>query len=336
MIIFLYGQDTYRSKQRLDVLKEEFVKRKDEKGLNVRVFEANDLSADELRKSFLTAGLFAEKRLVVVKGILSEKISAKKEKAGDILDEIAKIIKKSERQNPSVGQAGNIIIFWDQGIEEKKLNSQQKKIFLLLKKEKLCEEFKPLSTPNLKKWIKGKVEIQGFKIDELAVTSLIQVFGNNLWTLNNELEKLTAWKAEEKKISSSDLRKITMPALEQNIWKLVDNLGRNDRAGALKILSDQFQQGVDVAQIITILAHQYRTIIRIKSYLEKNRVDNPYQLAKILSLHPFVCQKAMSQEKNHDLNQLKKTYQQLLKIDLWRKTRNIDPEALLDLLIIKS
>ncbi|MDD5172563.1 MAG: DNA polymerase III subunit delta [Patescibacteria group bacterium] len=353
MIIFLYGKDAYRSKQRLNVLREEFMRKKDKKGLNVCIFEAHELSLDELRKSFLSAGLFSEKRLMIIKNILLAKTAKKDgesrpvpsplqtggnppERQKILFEEIIKILKKNKKDEDFPAQTKNVIIFWDEEVNEKKLNSFQKKIFILLKKERFCEEFKLLNAVELKKWIKKRVNNQGFKIDEQSLTLLINAFGNNLWLLNNELEKLMAWKITKKEIVFSDLQKFVFPGLEQNIWKLVDSLGQKNKALALKILSDQFKQNVDVAQVITLLAHQYRTIIRIKSYLEKNPINNPYQLAKILSLHPFVCQKAVAQEKNYNLNQLKKTYQQLLKIDLWRKTKNIDSETLLDLLIAKS
>ncbi len=333
MIIFLYGGDTYRSKQKLNVLKEEFTKKKDQKGLNISVFEANDLTLDELRKSFLSAGLFSEKRLLIIKNVLGQNLLKKSEKTkGGLSEEIIKILKKVEKDKD------NIIVFWDGEINEKQLNSYQKKLFLLLKKEKFSEEFKSLNVAELKKWVLKQIKFQNFKIDDQGLNLLINTFGNNLWLVNNELNKLMAWKSSERKkeIDFSDIQSIILPKLEQDIWKLVDCLGQKNKAQALKILSDQFKQNVDVSQVISLLAHQYRTIIRIKSYLETNQVNNHYQLARVLSLHPFVCQKGLAQEKNYNLRELKKTYQQLLRIDLWRKTKNIDPETLLDLLIISK
>lgn len=331
MIIFLHGTDTYRSKQKLNDLKEGFIKRKDEKGLNVSVIEADSLTLDELRKSFLSSGLFSEKRLLIIKNILSEK-PAKKDGKEKLFEEIIKMLKKSRKDKD------NILVFWDREINEKQLNSGQKTLYQLLKKEKYAEEFKTLRLPEIKKWVRKQISQQGFQIQDQASELLINAFGNDLWLLKNELEKLTAWKTseEKKEITLSDVQKIILPKFEQDIWQLVDCLGQKNKARALKILSDQFKQNVDVSQIISLLAHQYRTIFRIKSCLEIRPVNNHYQLSKILGLHPFVCQKGLVQEKNYSLRELKKTYQQLLKIDLLRKTRKIDSEALLDLLIVKS
>jgi len=84
-----------------------------------------------------------------------------------------------------------------------------------------------------------------------------------------------------------------------------------------------------------MLARQYKIILKVKFGI-RNQPLSSARLAKMLGLHPFVCQKALRQEKNYSLIQLKKIYRELLKIDLLRKTTRIEPEVLLDLLIVKN
>jgi len=334
MIGFFYGSDTYRSKQKLMSVKKEFIRRKDQKGLNVSVVEASGLTLDELRKIFLSPGLFTQKRLLIINGILSQPFSKKiLEDKKELFKEILRIVKKTRQDKE------NSLIFWDEEIKEKQLNTLQKKLYQVLKKEKYAEEFKLLKGLALKNWLKKRVVDKGFQIENQAIDLLINTHGENLWLLKNEIDKLIAWQLsfkKNKKICFSGVQSLALPKIEQDIWRLVDALGQRNKINALKILSDQFKNGVDISKIITILVHQYRTILRIKSYLQNHQVLNQYQLAKILSLHPFVCQKGMAQEKNYNLEELKKIYQQLLKIDFLRKTRKIDSEILLDLLIIKS
>ncbi|MBU4369678.1 DNA polymerase III subunit delta [Patescibacteria group bacterium] len=334
MIGFFYGSDTYRSKQKLMSLKKEFIRRKDQRGLNVSTIEGANLTLDELRKIFLSPGLFTQKRLLIINGILSQPFSKKiLEEKEELFKEILRIVKKTRQDKE------NSLIFWDEEIKEKLLNILQKKLYQTLKKEKYAEEFKLLKGLALKNWLKKQLIDKGFQIENQAIDLLINTHGDNLWLLKNEFDKLIAWQLsckKNRKICFSDIQSLILPKTEQDIWRLVDALGQKNKINALKILSDQFKNGVDISKIITLLAHQYRTILRIKSYLQNHRVFNQYQLAKILSLHPFVCQKGMAQEKNYTLEELKKIYQQLLKIDFLRKTRKIDSEMLLDLLIIKS
>jgi len=334
MIGFFYGSDTYRSKQKLMGLKKEFIRRKDQKGLNVSTIEGLSLTLDELRKTFLSPGLFTQKRLLIINGILSQSFSKKiLEEKEELFKEILKIVKKTRKNQD------NSLIFWDEEIKEKQLNPFQKEIYKLLKRGKYAEEFKLLTGVALKNWIKKQVVQENIQIENQVIELLIKTSGDNLWLLKNELDKLISWQLLSKKsqkICLSDVQNITPPEVERNIWRLIDALGDKNKLKALKILSDQFKNEVETSKIITLLVHQYRTILRIKSYLQTHSGINQYQIAKTLSLHPFVCKKGLIQEKNYTLKELKKIYQQLLKIDFLRKTRKINSEMLLDLLIIKS
>ena len=334
MIGFFYGSDTYSSKQKLMGLKKEFIRRKDQKCLNVSTVEGLNLTLDELMKTFLSPGLFSQKRSLIINGILSQSFSKKiLEEKEELFKEILKIIKKTRKNQD------NSLIFWDEEIKEKQLSLFQKEIYKLLKREKYAEEFKLLTGVALKNWIKKQVAQENILIENQVIELLIKTSGDNLWLLKNELDKLISWQLLSKKsqkICLSDVQNITPPEVERNIWRLIDALGDKNKLKALKILSDQFKNEVETSKIITLLVHQYRTILRIKSYLQTHSGINQYQVAKTLSLHPFVCKKGLIQEKNYTLKELKKIYQQLLKIDFLRKTRKINSEMLLDLLIIKS
>ncbi len=349
MVIFLYGPDTYSSKQKLSKLKQKFSQQKDKQGLNISAIQAGDLSVDELRKFVLTGGLFAEKRLIIIEGILSKiETTPRRQTNGQqpsesLIQETINILKKSSAYfGKKTKDKNNIIIFWDREIKQKELTNSQQKLYQLLKKEKYAQEFKLLKPDQIKIWIKKETKKQGMEIEEKSVKFLMDICGNDLWTLKNELDKLAAASfspdlpKRESVIYLENLKDIILSKTEQSIWQLTDALGRKNKALSLKLLSDQLRNGTSVDYLISMLAHQYRTIFRIKSHLETNRFSSLYQLANQLNLHPFVCQKVLEQEKNYTLGELKKIYQRLLEIDFLRKTRPINPEVLLDLLIVKN
>ncbi len=332
MLIFLYGPDTWRSQQKLSEFKQEFIKKKDHQGISLVTFDNQNFDLVNLRKAFLSPGLFTEKRLIIIKNFFSPAILKISQKTKNFFEEILKILQKTKTEKD------NILIFWDEDINEKKLNSEQKKIYQLLKKEPYQEEFKPLKKPQIKTWIKNKATEKNIIIEPLAQEALIEICGPNLWSLKNELEKLLALKSgnSEKTIKLKDVQENLLPALEENIWALTDALGARKKTTALKIISDLLEQNIEIEKIIPLIAHQYRTILRIKSYLESHPQKNSYQISTALSLHPYVCKKGLEQEKKYTLLELKKIYQQLLKIDFLKKNKKIDSQILLDLLIIKS
>jgi len=328
MIAFFYGPDTYRSKQKIKEIKREFIKRKDKSGFNIFLFQSPNFEINELRKAILSQGFLVEKRMIIINNLLTVS-SVKNQK---ILKEIIRILKLENKK-----EKDNVIVFWDEQINDKNLKLEQKELFQILKKEKYCEEFKLLTPVLLKQWIKKRFIESQINID-LQGVNFLAAQSNNLWLLKNEIEKIISLKQSQKNkdLSLNDFKDFFPPKLEDNVWKLIDALGEKNKSRGLKILSDLIEQNIDFSEIISLLAHQYRTILRVKSYLEKNGNSNSYQIGKSLSIHPFVCQKALTQENKYNLEQLKKTYQQLLKIDFLRKTKKIDSQALLDLLIIKS
>jgi DNA polymerase-3 subunit delta len=336
MIIFLFGPDNYRSQQRLNDIKKQFIRRQDKNGWNVSEISVADLTPDEIRKRILSSGLFAEKRMIIVKELLSKKFSAKDIKTIEpVLDELLKIIKKTQKDQD------NVLIFLEQEIKEKDFNPllpDLKKIYSLLKKEKYAEEFKLLSPAEVKIWIKRILNKEGLSIETDAADWLIAANQNNLWSVKNELDKIIALSSEkkDKTIKLKDFNSNTVPNIEQNIWKLIDAFGDKNKKQALKMLSEQTKNDKDLGILISLLARQYQIIMRIKAKLKDNPIINQYRLAEELSLHSFICQKALAQEKKYTFEELKKIYQQLLKIDLLRKTSPLDGETLLDLLIINS
>lgn len=333
MIIFLYGPDTYRSRQKLSALKQKFISQKDKNELNVsNIVYGNDLTVDELRKTVLTSGLFSKKRLIIIEGSLKNQVHKSTQKKTDtVTEETINILKKSRQDKD------NIIIFWEEEVKQKELTNLQKKLYQLLKKQKYAQEFTLLKPGQIKDWIKKEVEKQGIKIEQKATNLLTDIYGNNLWFIKNELDKLIAAQNNSFKIIQlKDLKNTVSSKVEQNIWQLTDALGQKNKKLALRLLCNQLKTGTNIDYLISMLAYQYRIIFRIKSYIKNNQIYSHYQLAKKLSLHPFVCQKGLQQEKNYTLEELKKIYNQLLTIDLLRKTKPINPEILLDLLIIKN
>lgn len=326
MIIFLYGADTYRSKEKLSALKQKFKSLKDGQGINIASLDAGDINVDILRKTVLSGGLFSQKRLTIITGLLQAFPLRKKEQFDNLCKEALTIIKNLK---------DNILIFFDEEIKQKDLTAAQKQLYNALEKTKYAQEFTRLGSSQAREWIEKYIEKNNMNVEAQAINLLVNIYGNNLWSLKNELDKIIAARKHASIVRAKDVQTLALSKAEQDIWKLIDAIGQKKKSLAIKLLSYQIKNGVSIDYLIAMLSHQYRTIIRIKSYIQKNGAANSYAMARALSLHPFVCKNGLDQEKNYTLEELKKIYHQLLKIDFLRKTKRINSEALLDILIIK-
>jgi DNA polymerase-3 subunit delta len=320
MVIFLYGPDTYRSKQKLQELKQKFIQKKDKQGLNVISLDAGDLNVDLFRRTVLSAGLFTTKRLIIIENLFEQK--GKK----DLITEIINYLKRIKKDED------NVIIFWDKEIIESNLSVELKEIFDLLSKEKYCQEFILLENNELIYWIQKEVMKRGGKIQPEAAHFLAYEVGSDLWRLSNEIDKLIA---NSQIITIKDIKSLIHSRAEENIWWLVDAIGEKNKKKALKLLGNQIASGISWGELFGLIVRQYRILLQVKEYVSLQKKINHFQLAQKLNLHPFAAKKALEQAKNYSLDELKQIYQQFLEIDTKIKTTPIEPEVLLDLLITK-
>jgi DNA polymerase III subunit delta len=314
MIIFLYGQDNYRSQEKLFDLINKFKEKRDLQGTSITELDGESLSNDEFRKNVLSAGLFAKKRMIIIKNLLAEN------KDQELLEEIMKFLKNKNNED-------NVVIFYE--IASPLKNKLNKKVFDLLAKEKYAEQFEALDERNLNKWIHALVQKEKGQISDSAVSLLIDFFGNNLWSIKNEIDKALAY--GQGKITPEILKLLGESEKEENIFALMDALVAKNKKRAVELLEKELAKGTFFPQIIGSLAYQFRIMLQVKD----SNNSNFYQLAKELGAHPFSIKKAVVQVKKYSLDELKKIYQEILEIDLQLKTSSRDPELLFDLLIAK-
>ncbi|MCX6741039.1 MAG: DNA polymerase III subunit delta [Candidatus Parcubacteria bacterium] len=322
MYFIIYGPDTYRSKQKLESLRQAFMAKCDATGVNVTTIGAELLDVNYFRRLVLSAGLFGPKRLIIIERFFGKKGN------DDLGGAIADFLETSADD-----KQGNSLIFWDEDITEKSLNKTQKVVFALLVKQKYSEEFSYLDRTQLKRWLAKVLAAGHKKITTEAADFMAQQVGPDLWQLQNEADKLIATPEEE--ITLELVKRFVSPSPEEEIWPLVDALAVKNKPAALKLLRDQLDLGNDLLPIFGMLVRQYRILLIVRDTLDRHGPVQSFSLAQELKLHPFVCQKAIRQVKNYTLEELKNIYQQLLNIDIKIKTTSVNPEVLLDLLIIK-
>ncbi len=322
MIIFLYGEDTYRSSQKLQQIKDKFLKEVDSTGMNLTTLDGAKLKFEEFNQHVKSSPFMARKRMVIIKNLISEN------KSKEIQKEIVKLLNQ-ESQNPD---QDNILVFWEDTDHSK--TKSKNALWDRLIKEKFAQEFKPLTPSQLNTWITKEFQKREAKIEKNTIPLLAATVGNDLWQIQNEIEKLVNFR-RDKIITSQDIENLVKAKYDDDIFKLVDALGNKNKKQALKLISDQLNLGSNEMYLFSMLARQFRILLLIKDLQKENPNTNKDKIAKELSLHPFVVQKAIYQTRNFTLEQLKNIYQMLLETDLQIKTSSVKPRLLFDMLIAR-
>lgn len=307
MIILLYGEDTYRSKKKM----EEIIKRYKEvhkSGMNL-VYCEDIISFKGLEKEVCQPSIFKEKRLYVIFNPLSRK---------ELKEEITKNVNNLENSD-------DIFII----IEEGKIREND--IFLKsISSKAKAQEFKLLSGIKLQEWIKKEINKYNKEIDFDALELLINNKGNDLWAISNEVMKLINF-SKRGKISKKDVSDLTRPGIENDIFKTIDSIADKNRKKSFELIHRHFEKGDSPLYILSMISFQFKNILIIKDLIEKGKKYN--EILSLTKIHPFVVRKSFAQAEKFSLLELKKIYRKILSVDINVKTGITDQETALELFI---
>ncbi|MDO8582083.1 MAG: DNA polymerase III subunit delta [bacterium] len=326
MIFFLYGQDTYRSRQKLQELKEKFVRERDPSGMNLVVLDGATMKPEDFRNAVSVMSMFAEKRMVVVERLLE---GGKK----PVQEAVAEYIESDNFPQD------HIVVFWEgetksqKSIKSKvhkvkkptkksssaKATADATRIPLLdvLKKQKYAQEFSPLAFAEVERWIAEEVKKRDGSIDAGAARLLASAVGNDFWRMANEIGKLVAGNAL---VTEEIVRENVVGKTESAIFAFTDALGARRRDAALRLLINERAAGMEPLRLLSMMIRQFRILIR----LSQNDTEG---------MNPYVVGKTQSQVRNFSFDELKNIYRRLLEIDVALKTSSVDPDALLTLFV---
>ena len=331
MIIFLYGEDTYRSRQKLNLLKEKFLREVDKNGNSLAALKGETVAMEKINESLGSPSLFSRKRMIIIENIFANKSKT-------VLDQLYKYLKS--QTDGKARENENIIIFWD-NIGADKIKSD--KLFKILSKQKFTQEFKPLSNTEAGNWIKKEALSRGAALKQNAAAELTALLGNDLWRLSNELNKLIHYKkGREKKaadnnikpsIEVEDIRALVKGRLDENIFALTDAISGKNKALAIKLFYQELEAGANDGYLMHMIIRQFKILAQVRQGLDSGLSER--KILSQLKLHPFVLRKSLNQARNFTLPILKSIILKLIKIDWEIKTGRTDAAAALSLLIAK-
>lgn len=313
MIIFLYGKDLYRAKEKLDEIIGSY-KKVHKSGLNLIWINAKEKDFRDFSDNFKIVSMFAEKKLVVLKNVFSAKGGPASGWEEDFSEEI-KNLKNSK----------DIIVVFEDSLPD-----QRNKLFKELKKEAKSQEFDSLSGVQLRNWIRKEAEKNKAKFNGSAEVALLSAVGNDLWKTANEIKKLADYK-KGKIIEKEDVELMVKPKIETDIFKTIEAVASKNKSQALLFLRKHLEAGDNPLQLLSMFAYQFRNLLIIK---ELSAQGGPVSgLQKKSGLRPFVVKKTYYLCSQFSLDELKKIYRKIFQIDLDIKTGRIEPELALELFI---
>jgi DNA polymerase III subunit delta len=331
LLYLFWGEDEYSREEAIREIKS---KLGDSSLLstNTSLLDGSKLSLNELKACVETVPFLAEKRLVIIKGLLERYES----KSATTKTKISNVSKSKQDETQSIVEClktipqSTILILTD-NIETKKNTLQNNPIYQGIIKIAEIRSFPILKGTKLSQWIQNTINQKGGSISRQATDILIQLIGGDLHILNNEIAKLVAYTCG-RMIEEKDVRMVVSAAQEEDIFALVDAIIDHQVDRAEKTLQGLLKNGIAPGQILTLLARQLQMMIQIKDLQSQKKSVSEIRMKLGLS-YGFIWEKIASRSEQYTMDTLKQTYRKLLETDICIKTGKFEGDLAVDILV---
>lgn len=194
--------------------------------------------------------------------------------------------------------------------------------------------FPKLEEERFAQWIASRAEQRGLAVPIALAHRIAQASGGESAAAAQDIEKIALYlradaDSEKTIVTEEHLAHLTGTRhIEENAFRLIDAIGRKDRAGAMQILLGIEASGAEPVQTLGLLAYGLRAMLCIKDAVE--RPIRTTDLPHVTGLADWQIRQYRSAAANFELIELKKLYERLLGID-WRiKTGEGNPRMLLE------
>ena len=308
MIIFLYGDDTYRlSENRESVIKS--YQAKHGSGFNFfRIDGASPSALADAAEAIKSVSLFSEVKLVLISNIFSKLESA---------EGIHELLKKYD-----IAADPKIVVLATHGGAVSQ--AKPKELFTFLSSPKnLVRDFGPMEGVKLQNWIKKELEGRGASFGPGALNRFLAVGGTDSWARVHNIEKLANY-AHGKPIEAATIDLLIKTETEPNIFEFIDALGSGRKAQAFSLLCGELAFGRDPYYLLSMVMYQFRNMLMVKDFADRN-IPAP-QIAQKAGIHPFVVKKMLTALGRISLADIKRLYQEVIDLEQGTKQGRRDLE----------
>ena len=305
-VITLSGNNHFLIDEEIIKRQQAFLAENDEIG--IEHIDAENMSFNEVVSQLNAGSLFINKKLIILKNIgLNKELT---QSAGEVIERLSDDI--------------------DLVIVEPKID-QRSKLYKDLKQLTNLVVLNELDQNSLINWVIKRVELFNGRINRQNAALLIERVGINQLLLSNEIEKLLLYDLD---VSKASICLLCEPNPKSNIFDLMDAIFSGNLRRANSLFMEQKAMGVDINQIIGLLAWQLHIFSIVKSAPSTLSI---YEIAKDASTSPGVVSKAQKIVAKITVSKLDEMINRLLSIDHDRKTKSInEDDALLYYLLSLS
>jgi DNA polymerase-3 subunit delta len=302
--------------------------------LNTTILEGEGLTLGELRHACDTIPFLADRRLVIVHGLLTH--LGPRQRTRRAAPDTATAAAKKELRAQLAGYLPHLPPTTRLIFVEKETLPEAHPILKVAKAEHeqgraYVRRYERPRERELSAWIHKRAAEKGGSLSSEAVEMLAALLGRDLRLLDLEIDKLLLY-SEGRVVTSDDVSALVSRAREADIFELVDCVGRRQTGRALRLLHRMLDDREAPLYLLAMLARQIRILIQAADLQEQGLTQA--QIAHRLKLHPYVVGKALAQARNFNAAQLDRAHECLVEADWAIKTGQASDVLALDTLVV--
>lgn len=293
------GNETYLSLKRAQEDIKELLKNGN---LEYISLDAEETESSKIIELLSSQSLFNLPRLIFLKRLYKNKDRE------NLIPYILEFLKNNTTDN---------IIIW----EDQKISSVTKYVKFFKATNSLVEVNK-MYKPAFIKFASELSKEYGLDMDREVITLLCTYSNYDTQRLENNIKKLYLLELN-KKIEKEDVRNVIVDTLEDDIWKLLDEMNKTE-GQPLKILERILNQKIDPKYIFPMIARNMRLITMTK-YLTVHHYKYS-EIASIVGVPPFTVKTLIEASEKYDWDKIMSKYEKLCNLDYEIKVGRIDPK----------
>lgn len=326
-LVLLCGKEDYLIRWYSDVLIKKYISEAC-RSIDLVSLEGEFLTLEKVKESLETVSLMSERKVV----FLPEFTPAAGKALRGFSDNDVKGLTEYFKDIPE----GALLLIT--ASEQDEAKSKKNKVRTAVEKYGKVYDFQALNDGQLRNFIEKRFREAGKSCAPSTIRMIMSEsgYGNkaidySLYNLENDLRKIIAHSGSETQIMPEDVREILSSNPENNVFAMLDAIGRNRKDEAFRLLHNLLQSGTPVFNLLRLITGQLELILSVKEMREEGM--SLTEMQKKLGVHQFRVKKAMAVTGQYSMKDLRAALCAAYEVDEHIKTGLLDGQLALEYFI---
>ena len=314
-VYLFYGEEVYLKRQYKEKLKKSLVQEGDT--MNLSMFQGKEISIEGVLDLADTMPFFAERRLIVIEnsGLFKssgESLSKEREKLVDYMKKIP---------------GTTCILFVETEVDKRS------KMYKNVKAAGRVVEFSRQTEKVLTQWILKRITKENKKITQNVMNQFLNTVGNDMESIDKELEKLLCYCTEKEVIEKEDVEAVCTVQITNRIFDMIHALATKKQKEALGLYYDLLALKEPPIKILFLITRQFRILLQLKELSQKG-YDDEFIVEKV-GIPKFALKRNREQARYFTKEQLYEAVNECIQREEEVKTGKLNDLLAVELFLIK-